>query len=304
MPGKALADELSQVNLSHHRATNEKPMSASAKSRNPALKPFRYYDWSAEDWSVIEANLKRHRDNLAQLLDIDVEAEEGCPEPPPLPEGEAQSVAAYVAWRRSPGSDRLVATIDIAIDELAIILTRFVADLNNVNNLASEAQAFRTLEQLSKIKAISEDEIMLLDPQVRALLAKHYPGGRVRFSPQKIRCADVRTAAKAALKVIPKPTRGRPPGTSNRAAQTLTGDLARFFENNGPARPARSHIVNKTLDPNRPDAREAGRFREFVNLAVNCLPEDARARLTRTGGSIDWLVRTAVAGSDTYGTPC
>lgn len=108
--------------------------------------------------------------------------------------------ADYIAMRNDRSQTELVPRIELVIDELAVILQAFIGDLMNANALASDPQIYRTLMAISKRDDVSEDEIEILDPRVRSLLAMHYPGGRALFAPGTVRSSAVRAAARAALK--------------------------------------------------------------------------------------------------------
>ena len=69
-----------------------------------------------------------------------------------------------------------------------------------------------------------------------------------------------------------------------------------FYHNNSPSRPARSVLVNATLDTSVSNFRESGPFLRFCELAINALPLPVQAQVTRNGGSIADLLRSVLAG--------
>jgi hypothetical protein len=275
-----------------------KPTRMSRSPQTASLPTWQAFRWNGNDLHIIAKALRASRDEIAQLLEVGADEVEGWI--PPKAQGEvpqAQKFDAYMALRNNRSNAKLVHRIDLVIEELALILVAFVAGLTNVNALASEPRIRHALEVISKRTDIAEDEIETWDPGVRLVLAEHYPGGREQFAPGTVRPDAVSAAAGAALEMLPKPKRGRPEGSENRAAHELARELACFYENNSPHRPARSVIVNTSLDTSRPNTREGGIFLKFFALAVYALPLHARDALTRDGGSIDALARRVVTRS-------
>ena len=267
--------------------------------RTTSLPTWQPYGWEEQDSDFITKELRKAREKLAQLLHIGLDEQEARTLPPSrqgLPR--ARSFERYRALRKGRSGYEMVYSIDLALEELADVLVGFVADLANVNALASEPRIRRALQAISRQAVMPEDEIETWDPGVRRVLAEHYPGGRKRFAPGKVRSDAVNAAARTALEERPKPKRGRPRGSENRASLELAGELASFFERYGPRRAARSVTVNKSLDPARPNAREGGYFRQFFELAVDALPPLAREAVTRSGGDVADLTKKAAARNE------
>jgi hypothetical protein len=265
-------------------------------SEKTSLRTWHPYDWNQADSDFITKELRKSREELARLLHIGLDEQEArtlSPSQEELPQ--AASFERYMALRKRRSGYEMVYSIDLALDEFVGILVRFVADLANVNALASDPLIRRALQTISRQADITEDEIETWDPGVRRMLAEHYPGGREQFAPGKVRSDAVNAAARSALEELPKPNRGRPRGSANQAAHELARELSSFYERYGTRRAARSVTVNKSLDASRPNSQEVGSFREFFELAVGALPRPFRESVTRNGGDIAYLTRRAAA---------
>lgn len=245
----------------------------------PDIPGHRYYDWPDEDLAEIKEGLKPYRSEFAHLLNIDV-----------------RDVAAR---NLSDGSMVLVPELDDAVEQIAMALVRFLSALANVNDLASTPQIRRTLKILMACADITDSELDTLDPGVRRLLALSYPGGREHFVPGKVKSDDLWEAAARALAILPQNPRGRPKGSTNRAAHLLVFDLLSLFEAHSDVEASRSVIVSTSSGPDAPNSQEAGRFLQFVEVAVDALPAKARDRVTRSGGGVADLVRTVLKARKT-----
>ena len=264
--------------------------------KRTSLRTWHPYDWNQADFDFITKELHKSRAELARLLKIGLDETEARTVPHSQQNvPDARDIKSYIASRNRPRDFEMVYSIDLALEELAHILVRFVADLANVNTLASEPRIRRALQAIARQPDITEDEIESWDPGVRQVLAQRYPGGREQFAPGKVRTEAVNTAAKTVLEELPKPKRGRPAGSKNHASLELARELRSFFERYGVRRAARSVTVNKSLDASRPNTQEGGSFREFFELAVGALPQPFREAVTRSGGDVADLTRRAAA---------
>lgn len=256
-----------------------------SRSKQRRLPEWRAYDWPESEYQEIKENLLPWREIIAELLEIelnDFEVVRGTARRPKPGDADTADDDVPVDPSQIEFADRT----DLVLEDIAIALVNFLGDLSNLNNRASLPQIRRILAQLSKRDLITEDEIELLDGGVRHELARHYPGGWERFAPGLVMSEDVRAAAQAALATIPKPKRGRPRGRINHAARNLANEISIIYERHGDKRAARSVLY--------PSYRDAGRFLEFFQIAVDALPEIARKGLTHIGGGIASLARYAV----------
>ncbi len=256
-----------------------------SRSKQKRLPEWRAYDRPEAEYQEIKENLRPSRENIAGLLEIelnDFEVVRGTARRPKPGDADTADDDVPVALSQIEFADR----IDLVLEEIAIALVNFLGDLSNLNNRASLPQIRKILAQLSKLDLITEDEIEFLDGGVRRELARHYPGGRERFAPGLVMSEDVRAAAQAALDAIPKPKRGRPRGRINHAARNLANEISIIYERHSDRRAARS-VLNESYV-------EGGRFLEFFQVAADALPQTARRELTHIGGEIASLARYAV----------
>ena len=267
-----------------------------ATTRSKPLPEWHAHKYNPTDRSAIAERLRAFKAEIAETLQIGPEEYEAAV--PPGSKVDAPSTRSFediIAVRNDFSRVTMVPRIDLVLEDLTTILIAYLADLSNVNAIASAPRVYMTLKALTKRSEISEDEVRLLDPGVRSLLAIHYPGGRQNFAPGLVQFEDVRAAATAALATLPKPGRGRPKGSSNAAAHRLAKELAIFYENNSPARPGRHVVVNTTLDTSLANSCESGAFYKFCKLAIAALPPSARDKVTRDGGDIANLLRSALS---------
>ena len=258
-----------------------------------SLPQHRCYDWSSGDHRSIEIRLAAQRDEIASILQVDPTERQAVRITDKMrPTG--RSVSAYIARRNGFSGFELVSRLQLVLDDIKGALVRFVAELSNVNERASENVVRTTLEAVAARQSITEEEVELLDLSVRERLAKHYPSGAENFKPGALWPEFVIEAAQSALRDIEKPKRGRPKGSINQAADTLGRELVAIFSSNSPAPPARS-VVNRKSKGAIMSSVEGGDLLKFFECVIDALPDDYRERVTKSGGDLPSLVRRSLS---------
>ena len=254
------------------------------------------YDWSSGRHRGIRSNLVELQVDIAELLQIDPLEEQLVRVPKEADTPTVNSVSAYIELRNKPGDTDTVLRIQLVIDELEGMLCRFVKDSHNLNGQASDPAVRQVLKTIAARDQISGQEIEKLDIRVRELIAKHYPGKLEAFRKGCFKSQLVREAAQRALADIPPPGRGRPKGTTNKAAKELIHELAGIYRAYSSERPSRS-VFDKMIDGKIVEQTENGRFKRFCELVIKALPSDYEHRVTRTGGGLATLIRDELSRS-------
>jgi len=261
-----------------------------------ALPEYNSYNWSGGQHRCIGRGLADRRSEITIILQIDpmetrpdgVTNSAGC-----MPRTDAD----YVEWRNKCKPARLVPRIDLALNEIEGILTRFMVEVKNYNERASINAVRKTLEVIAERGDITEEEIESLDPSVREYLAKHYPGSRESFKPGSVRPELVFEAAKSAVITIEKPARGRPKDSINLAAKNLARDLITVYSGNSFARPSRS-VVNQKVHGEIVSRKEGGNFLKFFECMIEALPDDYQDKVTKSRSDLASLIRRTLSGSN------
>lgn len=258
-----------------------------------ALPEHRCYDWSDGKHRSIEIRLAVRRDEIAAILQIDpAETQAVCINDTTHAAG--RSVAAYIAQRTSWSRVEFVPRIDLVLDDIKGILTRFMVDVSNLNERASQNVVRKTLEAIATRSDITEEEIELLDLSVREQLAEHYPGGRKNFRPGVVWPDFVIEAAQSALGAMEKPKRGRPKGSTNQAAEIFARELVAVFSANSPVKPSRS-VINRKVQGEIVSREEGGLCLRFFECVREALPDEYRDKVTKSGGGRASLIQRALS---------
>lgn len=262
-----------------------KPQARKRKGHYPRPR-FRAYSWRGDDDRVIGKALRERRDRIAELLEINPSHVEGRwqrDELLPPPSIKRFDFDHYMQLR-SAGQSVVVPTIEVVLDELEGVCMRACAELINVDRRPSYAVRYAALKTLSNAKSISRSTIEQLDPRLLSILARHYPGGRRRFSHRyPLRTRDVRIAAERALARMEKPKRGRP-AVKQKTLVRFVQSLISVYEGWSPNKAGRTV---RLVSPGEWETRseESGSFLEFCELVFACLPEDVRNALLRSGAN-------------------
>lgn len=272
------------------------PQAKQKRSRHP-IPVFRAYSWQGDDDRVIGKALRERRDRIAELLQInpsDVEGRWQRDKSLPPPSTKRFDFDRYMQLRRA-GQSVVVPTIDVVLDELESICMRACAELINVDRRPSYAVHYSALVTLSKAKSISRRTIEQLDPRLLGILARHYPGGRRRFSRcYPVRTRDVRIATERALALMEKPKRGRP-AVKQKTLVRFVQRLVSIYEGLSPNKAGRS-VLLVPFQERTTTSQESGPFLELCELVFACLPKDVRNALLRSGAnSLASAVRRALA---------
>ncbi len=106
-------------------------------SNTKSLPQHHCYDWSSGDHRSIEIRLSVRREEIAGILHIgckDVEAVRIVDQSQPAD----RSVGTYIKRRNTCSGVEIVSRADLVLDEIRGILCRFVADVSNLNQRASQ----------------------------------------------------------------------------------------------------------------------------------------------------------------------
>ena len=265
------------------------------KGRYP-LPVLNAYPWRCQHGRDVRKALGERRERIAELLGIDLSDKQGRWQPskqqPPHSE-KRHDFDRYMQVRRA-GRGTVVATIDVVLDELEGICLQACAEAINVDRRPSYAQCYAALENLRDATTISHRTISQIDPRVLRILAKHYPGGRRRFSPnQPLRPSDVRKAAARALFERDRPKRGRSP-VKRKTLVRFVSRLIPIYEGWSSAKAGRS-VLHVPFQVSQMTSKESGPFLEFCEVVFACLPDDVRPGLRRSGAySLASAVRRAL----------
>ena len=135
-------------------------------NRTKSVPTWKPYEWDEKDSDFISKELHKSREEFARLLEIGLDEEEARTLPPSRQEVPgARPFDRYMANRKGRSDFEMVCLIDVALEELALILVGFVADLANVNSLASKPRIRGALQEISNQGHITEDEIEIGIPE-------------------------------------------------------------------------------------------------------------------------------------------
>lgn len=252
------------------------------------------YDWSSGRHRGIRNRLDCLRGDIAELLQIDPLEKQLVPVPNAPDTRTGSSVEAYIEYRKKPSVTETVFRIQLVLDELEGMLCRFVMNSHNMNGESSDPAVRNVMVSIAARDRITGKEIEELDLRVRELIAKHYPGKPEAFRKGHFKSLLVIEAAKSALADLPTPKRGRPKGTTNKAAKELIHELAGIYGAYSPKPPSRSvviRLVNAYTEANT----EGGNFLKFCGDVIKALPVDYQDEVTRADGGLAALVRNEIS---------
>jgi hypothetical protein len=265
-------------------------------ARSNTLPITQIYDWSSGHHRAIRLKLRERREQIAELLQIDLEEMRSVPIPKPAGDVSDRSFDAYVEQRKSYARIDSVPIIDLILDEIEGFLCRFVMNVFNLNGQASQPAIRKVLIDIAARDAINEREIEDLDLGIREYLADNYVGHRDNFCPGTVKSDLVIETAKLVLKELPQPRVGRPGGTTNAAAKELMREILFLYRTYSPNPPTRS-VLNQKDQGGIIQQKESGRFLKFCKCVTAALPTYYHDQVTRSGGGIATLVRETLYSS-------
>jgi len=248
---------------------------------------YRTNAWIGAAVEHVTRQLEAHRANLSACLAISAADVEARRIPAAYPNS-VRDVGAYVGWRgAAPAGAIVVSRVDLAIEEVAAALVRWLQEIVNVTWAASPAAQRQLLKRMTVRPAAFVANWFAVDPATRQRIETHYPGGWLALEQNAVNAGLLQKAARAALAELPVAGRGRPRGTNDDASHRLVVELAEIYFRYRDERPTRRVFASN---------REAGPFRDLVAIAMSAVPDELRRTGKNAIKGIDHLVRLGVAG--------
>ena len=160
-----------------------------------------------------------------------------------------------------------------------------------INRSSSSAQIYNTLFYFKERPDVAFKYYNTCDAGTRNVIAANYPDGAIELEINPANPKLLMQGIEAAFSKLKKPSRNRPPGTSNQAMIQLAIKLTDAFS---------THVGDPARLVNRIESNEYGRFHEFITLVLLAIPQELLETRRNAVNTADWIVRT---GTDYFKEP-